>query len=58
RSSQLSMLGPVSLLFLGHWILGERISLIQLIGTAVVLAGIAVLTSPARRIDADQVGTR
>ncbi|MGE4071734.1 MAG: DMT family transporter [Lysobacterales bacterium] len=58
RSSQLSMLGPVSLLFLGHWILGERISLIQLIGTAVVLAGIGVLTSPARPIDADQVGRR
>lgn len=48
RASQLSMLGPVSLLFLGHWLLGERISLIQIAGTAVVLAGIAWLTWPVR----------
>lgn len=58
RASQLSMLGPVSLLFLGHWILGERISLTQILGTAVVLVGIAVLTSPARRVDASQVAAR
>jgi drug/metabolite transporter (DMT)-like permease len=58
RSSQRSMLGPVSLLFLGHWILGERISVILPIGTAVVLAGIAVLTRPAKPIVADQVGGR
>ena len=48
RASQLSMLGPVSLLFLGHWLLDERISLVQIIGTAVVLVGIAVLTAPRR----------
>lgn len=48
RASQLSMLGPVSLLFLGHWLLGERISLVQIAGTAVVLAGIAWLTWPTR----------
>jgi drug/metabolite transporter (DMT)-like permease len=48
RSSQLSMLGPVSLLFLGHWILGERISLIQIIGTGIVLIGIAILTGGRR----------
>jgi drug/metabolite transporter (DMT)-like permease len=42
------MLGPVSLLFLGHWLLGERITVVQLIGTAVVLVGIGVLTAPRR----------
>ena len=44
RASQLSMLGPVSLLFLGHWLLDERISATQIGGTAVVLVGIAILT--------------
>ncbi len=48
RASQLSMLGPVSLLFLGHWLLGERISLVQVGGTALVLVGIFVLTAPER----------
>jgi drug/metabolite transporter (DMT)-like permease len=48
RASQLSMLGPVSLLFLGHWLLDERITVVQLAGTAVVLAGIGVLTAPRR----------
>lgn len=48
RASQLSMLGPVSLLFLGHWLLDERISVIQLVGTATVLVGIAWLTWPQR----------
>ncbi len=48
RTSQLSMLGPVSLLFLGHWLLDERISLVQIVGTAVVLVGIGVLTAPRR----------
>lgn len=48
RASQLSMLGPVSLLFLGHWLLGERISALQVAGTAVVLVGIGVLTAPRR----------
>lgn len=43
--SQLSMLGPVSLLFLGHWLLGEAITPTQLAGTAVVLAGIGWLTA-------------
>jgi drug/metabolite transporter (DMT)-like permease len=44
RTSQLSMLGPVSLIFLGYWILGEAITLIQLLGTAVVLVGIGLVT--------------
>lgn len=46
KASQLSMLGPVSLLFLGHWLLDERISLVQILGTGVVLIGIAWLTRP------------
>ncbi len=50
RASQLSMLGPVSLLFLGHWLLDERISAVQIVGTAVVLAGIGVLTAPKAAI--------
>lgn len=43
-TSQLSMLGPVSLLFLGHWLLGETITLTQILGTLVVLIGIWWLT--------------
>jgi len=43
----LSVAGPVSLLFLGAWILGESITWLQLVGTAVVLGGIVMLTRPA-----------
>jgi drug/metabolite transporter (DMT)-like permease len=42
-TSQTAMVGPVSLLFLGWWILGEAITPIQVAGTAVVIAGIALL---------------
>ena len=42
-ASQLSMVGPVSLLFFGYWILGEPITLIQIFGTALVLVGITLL---------------
>lgn len=45
-AAQLSVLGPVSLVFLGAWLLGERITAIQLIGTAVVLGGVLLLTRP------------
>jgi drug/metabolite transporter (DMT)-like permease len=37
EAAQLSVLGPVSLVFLGAWLLGEPLSLLQLAGTAVVL---------------------
>ncbi len=47
-ASQLSMLGPVSLLFLGHWLLGESITPTQIAGTAVVLVGIWSLTRAPR----------
>jgi drug/metabolite transporter (DMT)-like permease len=49
RSAQLSMLGPVSLLFLAHWLLGENITPLQLVGTAVVLLGIFWVTSTVRQ---------
>lgn len=43
-SAQLGLLGPVSVLFLASWFLGESITLVQLIGTAFVLAGAMVLS--------------
>jgi drug/metabolite transporter (DMT)-like permease len=43
-TSQTAMIGPVSLVFLGWWILGETITPLQLVGTAVVIAGIALLS--------------
>jgi drug/metabolite transporter (DMT)-like permease len=46
-TSQMSMLGPVSLLFFGHWILGEAITALQLLGTATVLLGVGLLTRRA-----------
>ena len=42
-TAQTAMVGPVSLLFLGWWILGEAITPLQITGTAVVIAGIWVL---------------
>ncbi len=43
-ASQAGMLGPVSTLFLGALVLGEPITAIQLAGTALVLAGIYLLS--------------
>lgn len=48
RTSQLSAVGPVSLLFLAHWLLDEPITLLQCAGTAVVLYGVYVLTRPSQ----------
>ncbi|ALN94283.1 DMT family transporter [Lysobacter gummosus] len=45
-AAQFSVIGPVSLVFLGAWVLGEKITLIQLIGTAVVLGGVVLLSRP------------
>lgn len=42
-TSQLGLVGPVSILFLAWWILGEPITALQLIGTGLVLAGMFVL---------------
>lgn len=43
-AAQAGMLGPVSTLFLGYWLLGEPITLRQLAGSGLVLAGIYVLS--------------
>jgi drug/metabolite transporter (DMT)-like permease len=43
-ASQAGMIGPVSTLFLGAWILGEPITGIQLAGTALVICGIYLLS--------------
>jgi drug/metabolite transporter (DMT)-like permease len=43
-TSQAGMVGPVSTLFLGALILGEPITGIQMAGTALVLAGIYLLS--------------
>jgi drug/metabolite transporter (DMT)-like permease len=44
-AAQAGMLGPVSTLFLGFWLLGEPITLRQLAGSALVLLGIYVLSN-------------
>jgi len=43
-ASQAGMVGPVSTLFLGAMVLGEAITAIQLAGTALVMAGIYMLS--------------
>jgi drug/metabolite transporter (DMT)-like permease len=43
-ASQAGMIGPVSTLFLGWALLGEPITAVQLAGTALVLAGIYMLS--------------
>ncbi|MGO4221562.1 DMT family transporter [Lysobacter sp. TAF61] len=45
-AAQMSVIGPVSLVFLGAWLLGEPITAVQLVGTAVVLGGVLLLTRP------------
>ena len=42
-TSQLGMIGPVSILFLAYWLLGEPITWLQILGTAFVLTGMLVL---------------
>lgn len=42
-TSQLGMIGPVSVLFLAWWLLDEPITALQLAGTALVLTGMLVL---------------
>ena len=49
RTSQLSMLGPISLLFFGYFILHEHLSLLQLIGTGIVLLGVWRVMAPASK---------
>ena len=47
-ASLLGMVGPVSVLFLAAWFLDEPITAWQMAGTALVLAGVLVLTAGAR----------
>ena len=47
-TSQLGLIGPVSVLFLAAWILHEPITVLQLIGTAFVLSGAFVLSRSKR----------
>jgi drug/metabolite transporter (DMT)-like permease len=42
-ASQLGLLGPVSVLFLAAWLLGEPLTVLQLVGTVFALAGVVVL---------------
>lgn len=42
-TSQLGLLGPISVLALAAWLLGEPITPMQLVGTAFVLVGVLVL---------------
>ncbi|KPF69063.1 multidrug DMT transporter permease [beta proteobacterium AAP99] len=44
NAAQAGMIGPVSTLFLGFWLLSEPITLLQLAGTALVLAGMFILS--------------
>ncbi|WP_428310049.1 DMT family transporter [Hydrocarboniphaga sp.] len=44
-TAQSGMIGPVSTLFLGAWLLGEPITPLQLAGTALVIGGIFLLSA-------------
>ena len=43
-AAQTGMVGPVSTLFLGSWLLDEPVTSLQLAGTALVIGGIVLLT--------------
>jgi len=52
-ASQMSFTGPLALLFLGWWLLDEKVTALQLLGSLVVLVGVLVLTHPtARKLNA------
>ena len=42
-TAQLGLVGPVSVLFMAWWFLGESVTPLQLLGTAFVLTGVVVL---------------
>jgi drug/metabolite transporter (DMT)-like permease len=44
-ASQAGMIGPVSTLFLGWWLLAEPVTPLQLAGTALVIAGMFILSA-------------
>lgn len=43
-AAQLSVIGPVSLVFLGAWLLDEPVTALQILGTAIVLGAVYLLT--------------
>jgi drug/metabolite transporter (DMT)-like permease len=49
-AAQTGMIGPVSTILLAAWILGDPVTGMQAIGTAIVLAGIFYLTRQPRRV--------
>lgn len=53
-ASLLGMVGPVSVLFLAAWFLGEPITAWQLAGTGLVLAGVMVLLPRRQKVSASQ----
>lgn len=57
-ASQAGMLGPVSTVFLGFWLLGEPITAVQLLGSALVMGGIYLLSPRTRRDPAAQGTTK
>lgn len=44
NSGIVGFVGPVATIFLGYWFLGEPVTALQLLGTAVVLAGVFLLS--------------
>lgn len=44
NSGIIGFVGPVSTIFLGYWFLGEPVTALQLFGTAIVLAGVFLLS--------------
>jgi drug/metabolite transporter (DMT)-like permease len=53
-TSQVGLVGPVSTMLLGAIFLGESIGLAQMAGTALVLAGVYVVTRPGTRSGPDE----
>lgn len=53
-ASQAGMIGPVSTLFLGFWLLGEPITGVQLAGSALVMGGIWMLSRKRRVVEVAQ----
>ncbi len=43
RAAMISTLGPLTTIFLGWWILGESISVAQIVGTALVVGGVVIV---------------
>lgn len=54
KTSQLSMIGPISLLPLGYFLLHEPVSYLQLGGTIFVLLGIARITASTPQLEASK----